>query len=68
MQGVTQARNEEFSLSSGDFPTLGSEKDKSVKNSEFLGRIFCTIFMVITHLNCIAIFFFGGKEAIFFLF
>ncbi|KAI4336185.1 hypothetical protein L6164_014741 [Bauhinia variegata] len=32
--GVTEAKNEEFSLSSGDFPTLGSEKDKSVKNSE----------------------------------
>ncbi|XP_028778299.1 protein MODIFIER OF SNC1 1 isoform X2 [Neltuma alba] len=28
------AKNEEFSLSSGDFPTLGSEKDKSLKNSE----------------------------------
>ncbi|RDX81822.1 Protein MODIFIER OF SNC1 1, partial [Mucuna pruriens] len=34
MQGVTQPKNEEFSLSSGDFPTLGSDKDKSVLNSE----------------------------------
>ncbi|XP_027919033.1 protein MODIFIER OF SNC1 1 isoform X2 [Vigna unguiculata] len=32
--GVTQPKNEEFSLSSGDFPTLGSDKDKSVLNSE----------------------------------
>ncbi|KAK7389093.1 hypothetical protein VNO78_23925 [Psophocarpus tetragonolobus] len=32
--GVTHAKNEEFSLSSGDFPTLGSDKDKSVLNSE----------------------------------
>ncbi|KAK7330510.1 hypothetical protein VNO77_24705 [Canavalia gladiata] len=33
--GVTQPKNDEFSLSSGDFPTLGSDKDKSVLNSEF---------------------------------
>ena len=39
MQGVEQAKNNEFSLSSGDFPTLGSEKDKSVKNSELQGSI-----------------------------
>ncbi|BAT76065.1 Protein MODIFIER OF SNC1 1 MODIFIER OF snc1, 1 [Vigna angularis] len=32
--GVAQPKNEEFSLSSGDFPTLGSDKDKSVLNSE----------------------------------
>ncbi|KAK7265665.1 hypothetical protein RJT34_33288 [Clitoria ternatea] len=32
--GVTQPKNDEFSLSSGDFPTLGSDKDKSVLNSE----------------------------------
>nr|KYP70255.1 hypothetical protein KK1_009466 [Cajanus cajan] len=32
--GVTQPKNEEFSLSSGDFPTLGSDKDKSVLNSD----------------------------------
>ncbi|KAL5186316.1 Protein MODIFIER OF SNC1 1 [Glycine soja] len=32
--GVPQPKNEEFSLSSGDFPTLGSDKDKSVLNSE----------------------------------
>lgn len=39
MQGVTQPKNEEFSLSSGDFPTLGSDKDKSVLNSELQGII-----------------------------
>ena len=43
MQG---AKNEEFSLSSGDFPTLGSEKDKSPKNSELLGMFLCLVFLV----------------------
>ncbi|OIW18337.1 hypothetical protein TanjilG_31477 [Lupinus angustifolius] len=32
--GVAQPKNDGFSLSSGDFPTLGSDKDKSVLNSE----------------------------------
>ncbi|KAK7291620.1 hypothetical protein RIF29_06916 [Crotalaria pallida] len=32
--GVAQPKNDEFSLSSGDFPTLGSDKDKSALNSE----------------------------------
>ncbi|XP_061362963.1 protein MODIFIER OF SNC1 1-like [Gastrolobium bilobum] len=32
--GVTQCKNDGFSLSSGDFPTLVSEKDKSVLNFE----------------------------------
>ncbi|KAL2321804.1 hypothetical protein Fmac_026183 [Flemingia macrophylla] len=36
--GVTQPKNEEFSLSSGDFPTLGSDKDKPVLNSELQGN------------------------------
>ncbi|XP_061366814.1 protein MODIFIER OF SNC1 1-like isoform X2 [Gastrolobium bilobum] len=34
--GVTQPKNDVFSLSSGDFPTLGSDKDKSILNSELL--------------------------------
>jgi len=37
MQGVATAGNDGFSLSSGDFPTLGSEKDESGKNTEALG-------------------------------
>ncbi|OIW17736.1 hypothetical protein TanjilG_29086 [Lupinus angustifolius] len=32
--GAAQPKNDGFSLSSGDFPTLGSDKDKSVLNSE----------------------------------
>lgn len=32
LQGVTAAKNDGFSLTSGDFPTLGSEKDNSGKN------------------------------------
>lgn len=32
--GVTGAKNDGFSLTSGDFPTLGSEKDNSGKNNE----------------------------------
>ncbi|PIN18784.1 hypothetical protein CDL12_08541 [Handroanthus impetiginosus] len=32
--GVKSSKEDGFSLSSGDFPTLGSEKDKSVKNVE----------------------------------
>ncbi|XP_024170272.1 protein MODIFIER OF SNC1 1 isoform X1 [Rosa chinensis] len=32
--GVTSSKNEGFSLTSGDFPTLGSEKDNSGKNAE----------------------------------
>lgn len=37
--GVATAVNDEFSLSSGDFPTLGSEKDESGKNTEALDCI-----------------------------
>ncbi|OIW00320.1 hypothetical protein TanjilG_27571 [Lupinus angustifolius] len=36
--GVAQPKNDEFSLSSGDFPTLGSDKDKSVLNSDMQGQ------------------------------
>ncbi|CAJ2644547.1 unnamed protein product [Trifolium pratense] len=32
--GITQRKNDDFSLSTGDFPTLGSEKDKSVHDVE----------------------------------
>lgn len=32
--GVTSSKNDGFSLASGDFPTLGSEKDNSGKNME----------------------------------
>lgn len=56
MQGVTQPKSDEFSLSSGDFPTLGSDKDKSVLNSEFQGIIFCIYIMVFVFLICISIF------------
>ncbi|KAI9073749.1 hypothetical protein K1719_044296 [Acacia pycnantha] len=31
---LSGAKNKELSLSSGDFPTLGFEKDKSLKNFE----------------------------------
>ncbi|KAJ6418188.1 hypothetical protein OIU84_001556 [Salix udensis] len=34
MQGVTSSKNDGFSLTSGDFPTLGSEKESSGKNIE----------------------------------
>lgn len=37
-QGILNSKNEGFSLSSGDFPTLGSEKDNSVKTSEQRGK------------------------------
>ncbi|KAF7838304.1 protein MODIFIER OF SNC1 1 [Senna tora] len=32
--GVAHGKNDEFSLSSGEFPTLGSEKEKLAENSE----------------------------------
>ncbi|XP_022726669.1 protein MODIFIER OF SNC1 1-like isoform X4 [Durio zibethinus] len=32
--GMTSSKNDGFSLTSGDFPTLGSEKDISAKNAE----------------------------------
>ncbi|XWS60767.1 hypothetical protein CRYUN_Cryun07bG0065300 [Craigia yunnanensis] len=32
--GMTSSKNDGFSMASGDFPTLGSEKDTSGKNSE----------------------------------
>ena len=37
MQGGTSSKNEGFSLTSGDFPTLGSEKEDSGKNTESQG-------------------------------
>lgn len=37
MQGVTHSKKDGFSLSSGDFPTLGSEKDSATKNAESQG-------------------------------
>lgn len=37
VQGVTSSKNEGFSLTSGDFPTLGSEKDNSGKNADSEG-------------------------------
>ncbi|XP_057417880.1 protein MODIFIER OF SNC1 1 isoform X2 [Lotus japonicus] len=37
--GVAQLKNSEFSLSSGDFPTLGTEKDKPGLNSEVQDHI-----------------------------
>lgn len=37
MQGVTSSKNDGFSLTSGDFPTLGSEKDNSGRNTESQG-------------------------------
>ncbi|KAF9671625.1 hypothetical protein SADUNF_Sadunf12G0067100 [Salix dunnii] len=36
--GVTSSKNDGFSLTSGDFPTLGSEKESSGKNIEFQDR------------------------------
>ncbi|KAK9278131.1 hypothetical protein L1049_027690 [Liquidambar formosana] len=39
--GVTSSKNEGFSLSSGDFPTLGSEKDNSTKSTELQGLHAC---------------------------
>ncbi|GER53179.1 modifier of snc1 [Striga asiatica] len=38
--GVRSSKDEDFTLSSGDFPTLGSEKNNSLKNAELeeLGR------------------------------
>ncbi|XP_021680282.2 protein MODIFIER OF SNC1 1 isoform X2 [Hevea brasiliensis] len=35
--GVTSSKNDGFSLTSGDFPTLGSEKDNSGKNADSQG-------------------------------
>lgn len=37
LQGMTSSKNDGFSLTSGDFPTLGSEKDTSGKNAELQG-------------------------------
>jgi hypothetical protein len=37
VQGGTSSKNEGFSLTSGDFPTLGSEKENSGKNTESQG-------------------------------
>ncbi|CAK9138589.1 unnamed protein product [Ilex paraguariensis] len=37
--GVSSSKNDGFSLSSGDFPTLGSERDNSGKNMESEGDV-----------------------------
>lgn len=37
LQGVKSYKEDGFSLSSGDFPTLGSEKEKSVMNMKSQG-------------------------------
>lgn len=37
MQGVASSKSDGFSLTSGDFPTLGSEKDNFGKNTELQG-------------------------------
>ena len=43
MQGVASSKRDGFSLTSGDFPTLGSEKDNSGKNNELQGLIHIVI-------------------------
>lgn len=45
MQGVTSSKNDGFSLASGDFPTLGSEKDNSGKNMESQGCLLINIYV-----------------------
>ena len=37
-QAIGSTKNEGFSLTSGDFPTLGSERDNSVKESDSHGN------------------------------
>ena len=44
LQGITSSKNDTFSLTSGDFPTLGSEKDTSGKNAELQGFMFFLFF------------------------
>lgn len=39
LQGVMAPKKDAFSLTSGDFPTLGSEKDISGKNTESQGYV-----------------------------
>lgn len=44
-QIVSSTKNDGFSLSSGDFPTLGSERDNSGKNSESQGNFACLLYV-----------------------
>lgn len=37
MQGVGSSKSAGFSLSNGDFPTLGSEKDNAGRNTQSQG-------------------------------
>lgn len=43
MQGLASSRNDGFSLSSGDFPTLGSEKENSGKSADSQGKGGCLL-------------------------
>lgn len=47
MQGVLSAKNDGFSLSSGDFPTLGSEKDNPGNNAKSQGFVPLSIYCII---------------------
>ena len=38
-QGVASSKNDDFSLSSGDFPSLGSERENSGKKTDSQGDI-----------------------------
>lgn len=42
-QVVATSKNDGFSLSSGDFPTLGSDKDNSGKNSDSQGNFMLSL-------------------------
>lgn len=42
-QVVATSKNDGFSLSSGDFPTLGSDKDNSGKDSDSLGNFMSSL-------------------------
>lgn len=39
LQGVTSSKNDGFSLTSGDFPSLGSEKDNSGREVDSQGFV-----------------------------
>ena len=68
MQGVSQPKNDGFSLSSGDFPTLGSDKDKSALNSELQGIIILYNHYGVYLLNCIPIILLLTMQCYFFIF
>lgn len=55
VQGVTSSKNDGFTLASGDFPTLGSEKDNSGKNMESQGCLLIYPFLEFgfLHMNMI---------------